>query len=258
VNFTFSDRNKAQYDSMVIRVSKSLSKGLSLVSAYTLSKNFDMSGGGAGNNLNSGNSGPQDVYSLDGEWGLSYLQAPHRWTNAFTYELPFGKGKAMLSSLPRAADMILGGWSVNAVTTYQAGFPLQIYMNNNGNGALGTARQRPNATGTSPFVDGAIGTKIDGWINKSAFTDAAPFTLGDVTRTIGLRGPGMANWDASIFKTVQVFETLRAQFRAEALNAMNTPYFRGPNTAFGNAAFGRITSQGNFPRMLQLGLRLFF
>jgi len=258
VNFTFSDSNRAQYDSMVLRVSKSMSKGLTLVSSYTLSKNFDMAGGGAGNNLNSGNSGPQDVYSLAGEWGLSYLQSPHRWTNAITYELPFGKGKAMLGSLPRAADIVLGGWSINAVTTYQAGFPLQIYMNNNGNGVLGTSRQRPNATGLSPAVEGPIGTRIDGWINRAAFTDAAPFTLGHVTRTIAMRGPGMANWDASIFKTVQIFETFRAQFRAEALNAMNTPYFRGPNTAFGNAAFGRITSQGNFPRMLQLGLRLFF
>ena len=61
-----------------------------------------------------------------------------------------------------------------------------------------------------------------------------------------------------MFKTVTVFERFKAQFRAEALNAMNTPMFRGPNTAFGNAAFGRITSQANFPRMLQLGLRLYF
>jgi len=39
---------------------------------------------------------------------------------------------------------------------------------------------------------------------------------------------------------------------------MNTPYFRAPNTALGNGSFGKITSQGNFPRMIQLGLRLYF
>lgn len=258
VNFTFSDRNRAQYDSMVMRLQKSLSKGLSLVSTYTFSKNFDMAGGGPGNNLNAGNSGPQNVYTLDGEWGLSYLHSPHRWTNAVTYELPIGKGKMLLASLPRAADMVLGGWSINAVSTIQTGYPLLVYMNNNGNSALGTARQRPNATGTSPEVGGAFGPRIDGWINRSAFTDAAPFTFGNVSRSLGMRGPGQVNWDMSVFKTVQVFENFKAQFRAEALNAMNTPWFRGPNTAFGNAAFGRITSQGNFPRMLQLGLRLYF
>lgn len=258
VNLTNSDRNEAQYDAMVVRVQKSMSSGLSIVSTYTLSKNFDMSGGGPGNNLNAGNSGPQDVYSLDGEWGLSYLHSPHRWVTATTYELPFGRGKAFGASLPYAANLVVGGWSLNAVTTFQTGFPLQIYMNNNGNSALGTARQRPNATGVSPEVEGAVGVKIDNWINRAAFVDAPAFTLGNVTRTIGMRGPGQANWDLSVFKTFSIFESFRAQFRAEALNAMNTPLFRAPNTAFGNAAFGRITSQANFPRMIQLGLRLFF
>jgi hypothetical protein len=258
VNLQFSDRNHAQYDSMAVRVQKSMSNGLTLVSSYTFSKNFDLAGGGPGNNLNSGNSGPQDIYSMDGEWGLSYLHSPHRLTNAITFELPFGKGKPMLGSMPYAADLLIGGWSINTVSTIQTGYPLQVYMNNNGNSPLGTARQRPNATGISPEVGGAFGPRIDGWINQAAFSSAPAFTFGNLTRTIDMRGPGQANWDISVFKTVRIYEAFQAQFRAEALNAMNTPLFRAPNTAFGNAAFGRITSQGNFPRMLQLGLRLFF
>ncbi len=258
VNLTNSDRNMAQYDSMVVRLNKTMSMGLTIVSTYTWSKNFDMSGGGAGNNLNSGNSGPQDIYSLAGEWGLSYLHSPHRWVSAVTYELPIGKGKHFGSGMPYAANLFAGGWSINTISTFQTGFPLQIYMNNNGNSSLGASRQRPNATGLSPEVDGAVGTKIDGWISKAAFSDSPAFTLGNLTRTIAMRGPGQANWDVSLFKTVNIAEKFRAQFRAEALNAMNTPLFRAPNTAFGNGAFGRVTTQGNFPRMVQLGLRLFF
>lgn len=258
VNLTNSNRNSAQYDSMVIKVQKAMTNGLSLLSAYTWSRNFDMSGGGPGNNLNGGNGGPQDVYSLAGEWGLSYLDSPHRWTNAITYELPFGKGKAFYGSAGYWGNLLAGGWSINSVSTFQTGFPLQIYMDNNGNSALGTARQRPNATGVSPSVDASFGKRIDGWINPGAFTAAAPFTLGNVTRTISMRGPGMVNWDMSMFKSFAVTERFKAQFRAEALNAMNTPLFRAPNTAFGNGAFGRITQQANFPRMLQLGLRLYF
>ncbi|MBI4893857.1 MAG: TonB-dependent receptor [Acidobacteria bacterium] len=258
VNFTNSDRNMAQYDSMSVKAEKRMSAGLSVLSAFTWSRNFDMAGGGPGNNLNSGNSGPQDVYGLAGEWGLSYLDSPLRWTNAITYELPFGKGKALMTGANRVVDLLVGGWSANAVSTMQTGYPLQIYMNNNGNSSLGTSRQRPNATGSSPSVAADFGARIDGWINKAAFSDAAPFTLGSVTRTIAMRGPGQVNWDLSVFKSAQVFEGLKVQFRAEALNAMNTPLFRGPNTAFGNAAFGKITSQANFPRMLQLGLRLYF
>jgi hypothetical protein len=41
-------------------------------------------------------------------------------------------------------------------------------------------------------------------------------------------------------------------------NAFNSPYLRRPNTVSGNAALEQITSQGNFPRLIQLGLRLYF
>ncbi len=258
VNFTNSDRNNAHYDSMILRAQKSFSKGLTLVSAYTWSKNYDLLGGGTGNNLNAGNAGPQDVYGLDGEWGLSYLHSPHRWTNAITYELPFGKGRAIGGGANYLTNLLIGGWSVNTVSTMQTGFPLQVYMNNNVNSVFGTARLRPNATGSSPEISGSFGERIDGWISNSAFSNASIATLGNLTRTIDMRGPGQVNWDISMFKTFEIYEGFKAQFRAEALNAMNTPLFRAPNTAFGNAQFGKITSQANFPRMIQLGLRLYF
>jgi len=38
----------------------------------------------------------------------------------------------------------------------------------------------------------------------------------------------------------------------------DTPQFRGPNGAFGNANFGKIVEQANFSRMMQLGMRIYF
>jgi hypothetical protein len=73
-----------------------------------------------------------------------------------------------------------------------------------------------------------------------------------------MRGPGMANWDSSLFKTFSVGEKFKGQFRTALLNTFNTPLFAAPNTAFGNAQFGKITSQANFSRMLELGVRLYF
>jgi hypothetical protein len=51
---------------------------------------------------------------------------------------------------------------------------------------------------------------------------------------------------------------VKAQFRAEALNATNTPYFGNPNTTLTNNQFGVITSQINNPRLIQLGVRATF
>jgi hypothetical protein len=81
---------------------------------------------------------------------------------------------------------------------------------------------------------------------------------GDVGRTIDMRGPGQVNWDMSVFKNFVVKEKLKAQFRAEALNAMNTPLFYGPNVSFGSSSFGKITTQANFSRQLQMALRFSF
>jgi hypothetical protein len=48
--------------------------------------------------------------------------------------------------------------------------------------------------------------------------------------------------------------------RAEVFNLMNHPRFAQPDSAFGDAAFGTITSDANgyLPRYFQFGLRFEF
>jgi hypothetical protein len=117
---------------------------------------------------------------------------------------------------------------------------------------------RPSASGTaSPRPDLSFAERLDGWINPAAFTQAPQFTFGNLSRTISLRGPGLANFDVSLFKTFDIGEKVKAQFRAEALNFTNTPLFNGPNTTFTNPQFGRINSQANFSRLVQLGVRFY-
>jgi hypothetical protein len=54
-------------------------------------------------------------------------------------------------------------------------------------------------------------------------------------------------------------EAKRLQFRAEALNAFNRPYFgAGINLDPNNAAFGFVTTQRNLPRDIQLGVKFVF
>jgi hypothetical protein len=185
------------------------------------------------------------------------VDAPMRWTTALTYELPFGKGKKMLAS-SRALDYVVGGWSVNAISVYQSGFPIQITQSTNNNSVFGYASQRPNATGISPVTSGSLEERLSNYINPAAFSTAPRGTFGNIARTLDMRGPGQANWDISVFKTFSVMERFKGQFRAESLNAFNTPMFAAPNTSLGSSSFGRITSQVNFARMMQLGIRLFF
>jgi hypothetical protein len=73
-----------------------------------------------------------------------------------------------------------------------------------------------------------------------------------------LRRPWTVNEDVAILKTFRVHERANLEFRASASNSPNRVVFNAPNTTFNSADFGRITSQGNGPRNVQLGARVSF
>jgi hypothetical protein len=253
VGLTFGDFNHARYDSMVVKVEKRMSRGLSFISSWTWARNRDIALGPA-NNQNPGTGGPQNAYDLESEYSLSLLDIQHRVTGAVNYELPFGKGRQLLNS-NRLLDLAVGGWELNTVAYVQTGFPLPVVQPNQ-NAILGASVQRPNLTG-QPF--GSVAKdRLDGWINPAAFSAAPAFTFGNAPRTIDYRMPGQVNVDLSLFKTFTIFERLKAQFRAEAMNALNTPMFGRPDTNFNTPNFGKVTTQRNFPRLIQFGVRVFF
>jgi len=191
------------------------------------------------------------------EYGLSNVNSPIRWAFAVSYTLPFGSGKPFLNS-SKWLDYIVGGWTYNAVAVYQTGFPLQIYQND-ANGQYGYQAQRPNYNaGVDPMVSGSVESKIYNYFNTAAFSAAPQGTFGNLSRTIPLRGPGQKNWDMSLFKTVAIKERFQAQFRFEALNALNSPLFASPDTNLSSSTFGVVNTQSNFARQLQLALRFSF
>ena len=99
--------------------------------------------------------------------------------------------------------------------------------------------------------------------STTAFTQPAPYTFGNVGRTLpDVRSPGMTNWDASLVKNTALAERVNLQFRAEAFNVTNTPFFWLPgtnlndSTTFGNLVhYGAATSNadGFAPGFLILG-----
>jgi hypothetical protein len=204
------------------------------------------------------------MYNLGAEWARSVVDQPHRFTTAATYELPIGKNK-WIGTHNSVLNFFAGNWSVNAVAILQSGFPLAIVQNSNFNTTtIGAGVQRPNVvSGVNPCVGGSPEDHTDPsnknpYLNPAAFQAAPAYTFGNAPRTIGCLSPGYENWDISVFKSFPIRERVSFQFRAEALNAFNTPQFRSPNTAWGNTNFGYITQQANFPRYIQLGGRITF
>jgi len=259
INMQDSNQNHASYNAFYAKAQKRLGRSVNILTTYTWSRNMDESNGGVANVFSAQQTTAQDNYNRAAEWARSVIDTPNRWTTAVNYALPFGTGQKFLAH-NKLLDVVVGGWAVNFQTTMQSGFPLAIYQSNL-NSAIGTSVQRPNATGVSPVTDGSLEQRLSNYINKAAFSQAPQFTFGNVSRTIPMRGPGMASTDFSMFKSY-AFEKFKAQFRAEVFNLTNTPYFYGPGangtnsgTQFGSSNFGQITAQANFPRVFQLGVR---
>ncbi|HKX30123.1 MAG TPA: hypothetical protein VJ302_20710, partial [Blastocatellia bacterium] len=107
-------------------------------------------------------------------------------------------------------------------------------------------------------TSGSASDRIDGYLNLAAFSSPAANTFGNAPRTIGVRSPSTRLWDLSILKNTAILEGLTAQFRFEAVNAFNTPIFLAPNTVYspGSTTFGKISGQANFPRIMQISVRL--
>lgn len=261
---------RSDYNALEIKVQKRFTRGLTVLSAYTWSSNWDNIWGayGSSNTLNPGNNGPQDIYNISNEYGRATNDIPNRFTAAVTYELPFGRGKQFLSGANRFLDTIVGGWKFNDVMIIQNGGPLAFTQSTNVNSTLGNSTTRPTYAigGPSPCYSGSpesrLGGKIDPkpYFNSAAFVATAKYSYGNVPRASNCYGPGYINTDLSLNKDFKVTERVHVEFRCEALNAFNTPQFNGPSLAVdsGATSAGQISGTLGFPRLVQMGGRLTF
>lgn len=252
---------RSDYNALDVKIQKRFSHGVTLLTAYTWSSNWDNIWGayGFGNTLNPGNNGPQDIYNLSPEYARASNDIPNRFTVSGTYELPFGRGKQFLSGSSRLMDLLVGGWRFNDITVLQNGGPLAVTQTNS-NSALGNSTQRPTLVpGVDPCYTGSPEGRLAHYFNPAAFTITPQFQYGNQPRTIPCKGPGYANSDLSLNKNFKVTERANVEFRAEALNAFNTPQFAGPSLSISSpASAGQITGTLGFPRLVQMGGRITF
>ena len=107
-----------------------------------------------------------------------------------------------------------------------------------------------------PEIFGSVGVR-QLWFDTSKFSAPASATFGTSGRNV-LSGPGLMDLDFSAFRKFHITERFGLEFRFESLNFTNTPHFINPNTQFGNANFGQVTTAMQDQRQIQFGLKLSF
>jgi len=243
------------YHALQVRLQKRLSQGFTLLSSFSYAKSID---NGSGLRAQNGDGGVSNDYDLTTIRGLSAFDFRRNWTNSLLYELPFGKGKAMLGNASRAVDAIVGGWQLGTILTLQDGFPLNAgcgsNLQNGGDGCY------PDATGISPQLPRGE-QDPNRWFNLGAFVNRFPggpqFRFGNSGRNT-IIGPGIIDMDFSATKVFRITERQQLQFRAEFFNLPNHPLFGQPGASVGTATYGQITSTRIDSRQLQFGLKYLF
>ena len=165
--------------------------------------------------------------------------------------------------------MVLGGWGINSIYTYQVGAPVTWV-----NGSTSNPGDYPLANGTNNLDVSTLNFNNRG-VDVSAAGAALPSFTTTAFRTLGtdqfqfhirtfpttfsaMRLDGINEWSPSLSKRITLRENMTIQLRLEAYNVLNHPVFGPPNTTVSNSAFGVINTQANRPRQLQLGARFVF
>src|SRR6266436_5050967 len=261
----------SNYHALQAKLDRKFSRGFLMTTAYTYSKALGYVNEGS-NTINSTVGGLQNyIGDIRSNYAPLAFDRRHTIVQSVIYELPFGKGKPLLSS--GVGGIVLGGWQVSTVLTVMTGLPLNI----TGGSALNAPgdTQVPNLTGSFTILHGvgAPGPNGTPWFDvtlssivnnvpqcRGPFCQTAVGVLGNEPRR-AFSGPGLFNLDASVFRRFPIKERVSMELRAEAFSVTNTPQFDKPNQGFStNTAsnFGYVTATIGGNRSVQLGAKLTF
>ena len=253
------------YHSLQTTLTKRYSSGLQANLTYTWSKVIGIC-------CNEDNNGGPAVPALafyDRNRTLLPWDRTHNFQTTLTYELPFGKGRA-ISPGNRFVSALISGWQINTLVSMMSGTPFTVTSD-------GASLRLPGSTQTADQLTPNVRTKLGvgrnvAWIDPTAFARVTEARF----RTSGLnvlRGSGFVNSDLGLFRQVTIKERYNLQLRTELFNWTNTPKFNNPNAAANNLIFSNGQYSGgsfditgtnsggrdpNGDRILRIGLRLSF
>jgi hypothetical protein len=263
----------SNYNSLIAKLEKrvsgsgALSRGLSFLTSFTWSKTMS-----AQNRLNNGGKSlvdPNPYYAI--------ATSDRPWDFAFSglYGLPIGRGGAILSNAHGLLGQLVNEWQLDWIFSNDGGQPIgdtQGGSNPLPNKYLygcGNYNLLPSHRTWSSYLNNS---------NPSCFSTFPEYTaVTQLPITTQLRKPWSQQTQLALQKKFDLYENVKLQFKAEAFNLTNTVIFGGPSVSNPNRAITRNSNvadpnqpgawsgygtigatQQNFPRQLQLSLKVLF
>ena len=281
--FMIASVNSNNYHSMEAQVTLRPTRGLSMQSTYTWSKNLGIQYAVGSTYTN----------ALDRHADYAPLADTrvHDFRTNGSFELPIGPNKMLFTNTSGVAARILEGWQVGWIFNVNSGAPLSIAGQNtlyaNGTADIvgpfdrkGKVQWQEGAAGGTYFMGGAIrqvrdpqcatlAPSLQSSCTLNAIADAngqillqnpAPGVRGN----LGLRsfqGPGVWRFDGNLSKSIRVAEGKNLQFRLDATDVLNHAEPATPVVDINATNFGQITgtnAKSALHRQFQASLRFTF
>jgi Carboxypeptidase regulatory-like domain/TonB-dependent Receptor Plug Domain len=268
IHFTRFGADSA-YNALQVKLTRRFSNTLTINTDYTWSKVIDL--------FDQDNEA--DVIPDQAQIHKFYAPAGFDRRNVFNfqyvYNLPAFQGHSKL------VQLTAGGWEYSGVTQLWSGSPClsgssptadNCDLSSSGNlGNGGFGHIRPDYVGgqiKTPHNHNVAAGQNPMWYDPAAFASPAPGSFGNFRRN-SIYGPGLLNFNMSLFKNFNFTENTRIQLRLEAFNVFNHTQWANINTGLSaptngtsfsgpNAgSSGQITSARD-PRQLQLAGKFYF
>jgi hypothetical protein len=247
--------SSSNYHSMQLQVNRRFARNLSLGGSWTWSKSMDL----VSNDFAAVAAvTPTRIWN----YGKSDFDRTHIVQVNWTWDIP--AASRLVNN--RVVGAVGDNWQLSGIASFISGAPTGVsFTAANGVDIPGGGDGVRPLVLSNPILPKDQRT-LTQYFRTSVFAVPAVGTYGNAPRDV-FRGPGINNFDMSIFKNIPVYkDRARLQLRFEAYNAFNHTQFSGVNTsaifntATGqqtNAAFGSVTSARG-ARVGQASLRFIF
>jgi hypothetical protein len=243
---------RAYYDAAKISYNLASRSGWILDAAYWFSKAIDTGATfvniAAGDDANQGHAQIASDVSSDLR-GLSNFHQTHALMSRVSYQLPY-------------RQLLVRNWRFSGVFVAKSGTPFSVITGSDAPGygnVDGVSGDRPNLLDTQvlgrTISHPDLAPKL---LPRSAFAYIQPT---DPRGNLGMntfRRAAFRNLNASLERRFSLNQDRAVAFRAESINALNTPQFAEPVFDLSNPAFGKITNTLNDGRTFRFSLSLEF
>jgi hypothetical protein len=192
-----------------------------------------------------------------------YARAGYDRTHAFNFDYVYEFPKITKDNT--FVKTVANGWQLAGLTRFDSGTPINVTANGDTGTLAGSSGQRADYIGGQIYPSNQ---NAFNFFNPLVFARPAQGTLGNLGRN-ALTGPGINQWDISLYKSTRISERVSAQLRVETFNTFNHTQWASvngginvpnPSTAVTAATAGNTgqVSATRDPRNIQVALKLLF